>query len=123
KCIPPLTTFGFPVKVERYNNPNHQIVAPLFPWQAVAQLPDGAQASLELIQPKSDYDIIWFKSGNDFFLYRTDTKEWKTLSSQIDEIKTAPIYIFLGNDDSVWGMQPGIVDDSIPLLSRYNEVM
>lgn len=141
-CILPTDTFSYsiiPQPPQSDSSGNRLVALPPAPWQSETRLAD----SIDTLRPSSLFATRYFDghvevwisgyslttSDNNngiyqFFVYRTDTKAWKSVSSQIEDTKLQIGKIFVAQDNTVWGqiIYSGHEDPEVPsLLSRYNE--
>lgn len=128
-CIPPVTEFEFPVREERAAV-EAKIVVPLpIEWKIQTHLPeDSHRATLELIEHQPGFDIIWVRlrdysrtnPENKFFRYRTDTKQWSSISFKSDGNEVIPSNLFQDQNGSVWGLQY-TSQSTLPLILRLKD--
>jgi hypothetical protein len=139
ECLPPIygDGFSYPISadVEDLSYPGLDIfVPPPSPWQVEAPLPEfhgltnWQQRNLGVIQTRSlgNYSEIWIHISKGLeergylAVYRTDTKEWKILTEQIDTL-------MLDQNGTLWGSHSGFYGYAYEsfgsqILSKYDEL-
>ncbi len=118
-CIPPVTEFEFPVREDRSSSETLFVPLPA-EWKMQATLNESSQTSLELIEHHLGYDTFWLRSDNQFFLYRTDTRQWESISFGMNGDETLPVNLFQSQSGQVWALQL-TSRKTVPLFLRLGE--
>ena len=121
--------------------------APIPPWEVESEVPDfrlGGSFDLLLSVAATrlgeDYTEVWVKqyplanfyqdklaNYYQFFVYRTDTKEWKSVPAQVEGTDIYVTQIFVTHDGQLWGkniweFNYSSESEERPILSKYNEL-
>jgi len=118
-------------------------ILPLEPWKVEATLPEYPEKPWsEYVMATRDtesYSEVWvsrFSWGDDpadsafyeFVVFRTDTKEWRTVSAEVENSGVFVQELFVTKDGDLWGKNGGrsIIDRSpialeSSILSKYNQ--
>jgi ligand-binding sensor domain-containing protein len=114
---------------------------PQHPWEMEAQLPETPTLritfSVEAVRLINGYTEIWIKrhpfddyysgtyaSDYQFWVYRTDTKEWRNLPAKVENSDASIAKLYVTKDgtlwgSNVWGASHHFVNE--PVISKYNE--
>lgn len=107
-------------------------ISPLSPWQVESTIPGPVETlPLMLARVYENHQEIWV--GH--YVYELETKEWRedpsraVFSTEMGETAVTPDAYFLTRDGSIWGRNDwrssqatAILPQSVPILSKYNEV-
>lgn len=123
ECIPPEAEWEYPIKPPDGSEGSSLFVPPSSDWEAQTGLPEkDSEATLQLIEHQPGYDVLWATSGDKFLRFRTDTKQWNSLSFKIVPGGHTPYILFQDRTGQIWALgsfsSPRVVS---PLFSRLND--
>jgi hypothetical protein len=105
ECIPPEAEWEYPIKPPDGSGGQPLSVPPPAAWIIQTSLteisPKAKLETLELIEHQPGYDVIWVTSGDKFLRFRTDTKQWSSVSLNND-LNMSPRSLFQDPNGRVW---------------------
>lgn len=121
QCIPPVTTFSFPVASTMVPNFESSEIFPPSDWRLQVSI-SPQYAHLRALVNRNGNEI-WILVNQEIVKYLPELKTIKSYT-KINGIEAYPTTLFVSSDGTLWGIDhlssdyPG---EYLPILSRYND--
>lgn len=144
-CIAPFNVFAYEVPESPNSNDREffEKSLPPDPWLVESDLPESSLGSfveftIEESRSYPNYVEIWVKRHTisnayfedkaddyQFLVYRTDTKDWRIVQSEVENSGLFVKSLYVLSDNSIWGSNAWDKDAKVTeqiVLSKFNEI-